>query len=52
MEIPDRLFPFRDRQQAPVCGFCPICGREIYNIMDELCWDCQARAEADDNECD
>lgn len=29
MDIPDDLFPFRDRQQDPVYGFCPICGDEI-----------------------
>ena len=41
MDIPDRLFPFRDRQQDPVCGFCQRCVREIYNPYAELCWDCE-----------
>ena len=26
MDLPERLFPFRDRQQAPVLGFCFACG--------------------------
>ena len=41
MDIPDQLFPFRDRQQDPVCGFCPICGREIYNPYADLCRYCE-----------
>lgn len=41
MDIPDDLFPFRDRQQDPVYGFCPICGGEIYNRDSEYCFDCE-----------
>lgn len=37
----DQLYHFRDRQQDPVYGFCPICGREIYNPDSEFCWDCE-----------
>lgn len=37
MENPD-LFWFRDRQQDPVYGFCPVCGRDIYNPDSEFCW--------------
>lgn len=40
MENPD-LFWFRDRQQDPVYGFCPVCGREIYNPDSEFCWGCE-----------
>lgn len=40
MANPD-LFWFRDRQQDPVYGFCPVCGREIYNPDSEFCWGCE-----------
>lgn len=49
MDIPDDLFPFRDRQQDPVYGFCPICGGEIYNRDSEYCFDCE-RSGAGGNE--
>lgn len=26
-----------DRQQDNPVGFCPVCGREIYNRQDDLC---------------
>lgn len=51
MEIPNHLTCFHDRQQDPVRGFCPVCGREIYNMTDDLCWDCLA-AEEETDECD
>lgn len=47
MDIPDNLFPFRDRQQDPVYGFCPVCGDEIYNPDDDVCLDCVRRMKLD-----
>lgn len=41
MDIPDHLFPFRDRQQDRVCLFCRRCGREIYNPYTDRCWYCE-----------
>lgn len=32
--------PFRDAQQAPAIGYCPVCGRERY-ARDGLCLYCQ-----------
>ena len=29
-----------DRQQDKPAGFCPVCGREIYNAGNELCYWC------------
>lgn len=37
MDIPEQLLPFRDRQQDPVLGFCPVCGREIYSDTCRYC---------------
>jgi hypothetical protein len=50
MDLPERLFPFRDRQQAPVLGFCPACGRELYA---ESCYYCdeRKRKEIDSDDC-
>lgn len=45
MEIPDNLTWFRDRQQDPVRGFCPICGREMYQYGAEVCYNCAENKE-------
>lgn len=45
MEIPDNLTWFRDRQQDPVCGFCKICGNELYNNYSNICFDCERKDE-------
>lgn len=48
----DQLYHFRDPQQAPVYGFCPLCGREIYNWQDEICLFCQEGDKYGSNERD
>lgn len=41
--------PFRDPQQDPPAGLCPVCGREVYGPAGE-CIYCQAYG--DDAEAD
>lgn len=37
MDIPENLYPFRDRQQDLVVGFCSYCGRELYTVCADIC---------------
>lgn len=41
---------YRDQQQARVFCFCPICGGEMYNPDDDICWYCQQKGGADDGD--
>lgn len=40
-----------DSQQAPVTGFCQICGMELYG-NEEICWDCHEEQEECNAETD
>lgn len=46
----DRGLYYRDQQQARVFCFCPICGGEMYNPDDDICWYCQQKGGADDGD--